>query len=308
MDLEHTVPAQPASSRSGPSDKALRQAVERIGHKDLEKRKNWYSPVAKAYNTTRPKYPRELITKVVEAAQLSATSRILELGCGPGTATTSFAELGCQMVCLEPNQVFCELARANCQSHPKVEVIHTSFEEWELEPEAFDAVLAASSMHWITPETGYAKASRALKENGHLILLWNKEMRPCEAIQKALSSAYQLHAPLLGNYEDSQAQEAILAGLGQMMLDSGWLQNLATETLEAFFSYTPEQYLSLLSTYSPYMKLEQIKRTTLFYALRECLAEKSIDTIPLSCLSAYHMAQKKSFSSPQGQSGPILNM
>lgn len=43
-------------------------------------------------------------------------------------------------------------------------MINKSSEEWNLEPEAFDAVLAASSMHWITAEIGYAKASGALKQ------------------------------------------------------------------------------------------------------------------------------------------------
>ena len=67
------------------------------------------------------------------------------------------------MVCIEPNTEFCELARINCQLYPWVKVINKSFEEWNLEPEAFDAVLAASSMHWIPVEIGYAKASGALK-------------------------------------------------------------------------------------------------------------------------------------------------
>lgn len=68
------------------------------------------------------------------------------------------------MVCIESNPDFCELARINCQSYPSVKVINKSFEEWNPEPEAFDAVLAASSMHWIPAEIGYAKASGALKQ------------------------------------------------------------------------------------------------------------------------------------------------
>jgi SAM-dependent methyltransferase len=73
------------------------------------------------------------------------------------------------MVCLEPNPDFCDLAKMNCRSYPSVKVINQSFEEWNLEPEAFDAVLAASSMHWIPSEIAYAKASNALKDDGFLI-------------------------------------------------------------------------------------------------------------------------------------------
>ena len=35
-----------------------------------EQRKNWYSEVANAYNKTRPRYPKELICRAVELAQL----------------------------------------------------------------------------------------------------------------------------------------------------------------------------------------------------------------------------------------------
>ena len=182
----------------------LKQVIKGIASKGLEQRKGWYSPTAKAYNFTRPKYPGALVDKAIKVAQLSLSSRILEIGSGPGPATTSFAQIGCSMVCIEPNPVFCELARINCQSYPSVNVINKSFKEWSPEPEAFDAVLAASSMHWIPAEIGYAKASGALK------------------------------------------QEDILPGLGQMMLDSGRLRNLATATKEpVIFAFRIYQRITL---------------------------------------------------------------
>ena len=273
-------------------DKELRQAVKCIASTDLEERKNWYSPAAEAYNSTRPKYPSELVAKAVNTAELSSSSRILEIGSGPGTATTSFAELGCRMVCIEPNPDFCNLARMNCKSYPSVEVINRSFEEWNLEPEAFDAVLAASSMHWIPAEISYAKASSALREEGRLILLWNKELQPCKSMQDALSDVYQLHAPSLGRYEDRKTQEAILIGLGQMMLDSGRFRNLATETIETSLAYTSDQYVSLLGTYSSYLKLDRRTKNVLFAGLRQCILEKGGGEIHLSYLSTYHIAQK----------------
>jgi SAM-dependent methyltransferase len=144
----------------------LKRDIEGIAGEELELKKSWYSPAAEAYNATRPHDPRELIGKAINAARLSQSSRILEVGSGPGTATVAFAELGCRMVYLEPNPDFCDLAKMNCRSYPSVKVINQSFEEWTLEPEALDAVLAASSMHWIPSEIAYAKASNALKDDG----------------------------------------------------------------------------------------------------------------------------------------------
>jgi SAM-dependent methyltransferase len=271
---------------------SLRQALQAISGKDLALRKAWYSPVAEAYQATRPSYPSALVGRAISAAKLSSSSRILELGCGPGTATVSFAALGCAMVCLEPNSDFCAMARQNCKACPSVQVINQAFEEWDLEPEAFDAVLAASSIHWIPAEIAYTKASRALKPDGHLILLWNKEPQPLAAIQAALAEVYQRHAPALGHTENRATQERILSGLGQTVLDSGRFHNLVAATLECSLTTTHEQYIDLLSTYSPYHTLDHRVRSALFSELKQCLVQQGFAELQLSYLSAVHIAQK----------------
>lgn len=273
-------------------DATLNQALQAISGQDPELRKAWYSPVAEAYQASRPSYSSLLVGMAVRAAKLASSSRILELGCGPGTATVAFAQLGCAMVCLEPNSDFWAMARMNCQPYPSVQVINQSFEAWDPEPEAFDAVLAASSMHWIPAEIGYAKASHALKKDGYLILLWNKEPQPSLALQEALAEVYQRHAPALGRSEDRATQERILSGLGQMMLDSGRFHNLVTATVESSLTYTPDHYIALLGTYSPYLKLDPRSRISLFAGLKQCLVEQGVGEIQLSYLSAYHVAQK----------------
>jgi hypothetical protein len=60
---------------------------------DLEQRRHWYSPAAEAYQQARPRYPHALTDRVIEIAQLSAASTILEVGCGPAIATPNFAAL-----------------------------------------------------------------------------------------------------------------------------------------------------------------------------------------------------------------------
>lgn len=206
--------------------------------KDLEQRKHWYSPAAQAYQQVRPRYPKELVDRVVDLAQLSWDSTLLEVGCGPGIATPAFAALGCRMVCVEPNPDFYHLAQQTCEPYPNVELQNCSFEEWELEPQRFDAVLAASSFHWIEPEIGYPKAAAALRPEGHLILLWNKELQPRYELYQQLSTVYQTHAPSLNrSYEDSTTQAAILDELGQMAIESGHFKDLICGNIEVEVTY-----------------------------------------------------------------------
>ncbi|MEH2401728.1 class I SAM-dependent methyltransferase [Nostoc sp.] len=272
--------------------KDLKKTIISYSSTDLEQRKNWYSPAAEAYNKVRPRYPQDLIQQVVEVAQLSTDSKILEVGCGPGTATVALAQLGCSMICLEPNPDFFQLAQHNCQPYSNVEIQNTSFEEWKLKPFEFDAVLAATSFHWISPEVGYPKAANALQENGYLILLWNKELQPSYEVYQSLSQVYQLHTPSLDRYEDQETQEYILRQLGNMAIDSGQFKDLISGQVISEVTYTVDEYLTLLNTSSPYIKLDPHNKESLFSRLRHRIEDDFGGSLQLSYISAFHIAQK----------------
>lgn len=258
---------------------------------DLEQRKRWYSPAADAYFQARPRYPQGLIDRVLEITQLSANSTLLEVGCGPAIATPAFAALGCPMVCIEPNLDFYRLAQQTCQPYPKVELQNCSFEEWTLEPGRFDAVLAASSFHWIPPEIGHPKAAAALRPEGFLILLWNKELQPWYEVYQQMETIYQTHAPDLKHpYEDSTTQVAILNQLGQMAIESGQFKDMVTESIEVEVTYSVDQYLLLLNTYSSHIKLESEQKQSLFAGLQQVLQQNG-DTIQLSYVSMFQIAR-----------------
>jgi SAM-dependent methyltransferase len=259
--------------------------------KDSE-RNSWYSEVADAYNRVRPRYPKELINRVIELAQLPKGAAILEIGCGPGIATVDFAQLGFSMVCIEPSQEACQLARQNCAPYPKVEIINTTFEEWELEPERFNAVLAATSFHWVSPETAYSKTAAALKDNGSLILLWNTPPQPEYDVYQVLDEVYQTHAPSLAGYEARGTHEENLRRQGQAVIDSGQFKDLASQQMVCEVTYSIDDYLALLSTLSPYIRLEPQKREALFAGLRERLERNYISRMQTSYLSVFQVAQK----------------
>lgn len=259
---------------------------------DSQQRKNWYSEVADAYNRVRPRYPQDLICRAVELAQLPTEAMILEVGCGPATATTSFAQLGFSIVCLEPSQESCQLALQNCAPYPNVEIQNTSFEEWELETQRFHAVLSATAFHWVSPEIGYLKAAATLQNNGSLILLWNMTLQPQYEVYQMLNEVYQTQALSLGRYENRGTQEQSLRKFGQNVIESGQFENLVSEQLACEVTYSIDDYLTLLSTYSPYIALEPQQRNSLFEGLRKTLEKNCLSSLQLSYLSAFHVAQK----------------
>jgi SAM-dependent methyltransferase len=271
----------------------LKQSIAHNANLDLAQRKQWYSPAAVAYSRARPRYPQALIEQVVAIAQLSAQSRILEVGCGPATATVDFAPLGAPILGLEPNPDFYQFACQECATFPNVTLQNQSFEEWQLEPEAFDVVLAASSFHWIPTDVAYPKAADALRSHGHLILLWNKELQPTlEVHQQVLSPVYQAHAPELERYEDQATQVKILDGLGQFARESGRFANLITGQMESEVTYSIDTYLMLLNSYSPYLKLDPVRKEALFAGLKQQVVDHCGGRLQLSYRSAFHIWQK----------------
>ena len=268
------------------------QQLKTTYSKDLEEKKTWYSSVAEAYDKTRPRYPETLIDRAVKLARLPSAATILELGCGPGTATPAFAQLGFSMVCLEPSYEACQLARKNCSPYPTVEIINTTFEEWELETKRFNAVLAANSFHWLSPEIRCQKVADCLKDKGSVIFLWNTSPQPTREIIQMFDDLYHTYAPSIDQYQDIETHQQNLAKLGEIVIDSGLFENLISEQLVREATYSIDNYLALLSTLSPYIALKPQQRDALFAGLKETLEEDGAESFQTSYLSVVQVAKK----------------
>jgi SAM-dependent methyltransferase len=271
----------------------IRELQENYYGKDLVTKTGWYNCVAEAYDGVRPRYSEEIVDFALSTAKLPAKARILEIGCGPAVATTSFASRGFELVCLEPSYKACQLARKNCAAYPDVEIVQTTLEEWLVTPEKFDAALAATSIHWVSPEIGYLKIAQALKENGWLILLWNAGLQPSTEINQLLIPIYQAYAPSLKPFKGRKEEREDLQALGENAVNSGYFNYVATKELIIEVTYSISDYLLLLSTYSPYIALTNESRQNLFKAIEECLQETCGEGIMLSYLSMVQLFNSK---------------
>lgn len=273
----------------------FQEQLENIQSQSLDSKKSWYSNVAVSYHKSRPHYPDQLLDQIIDLTQLSPNSPILEIGCGPGIATTKFAELGFVVSAIEPSKEASELAKQNCQNYPHVDIINTTFEEWTLEPEKFDAIFMTTSFHWLSPEIATQKSAAALKENGFVVLLWNTPPQPSQEIyENFLLEIYNHYAPSLFGYRDIKTYLENLNQFGEQLIDSGYFKNLVTGQVVTEITYSVERYLMLLSTLSPYMNLDSRQRDRLFMKLKETLHNNVGNSFITHYLSAFHLAQKTS--------------
>lgn len=256
-----------------------------------EVKRSWYSPVAENYLAARPGYPEAVVRAIVLATRLVRNSSIVEVGSGPGTATTSFARLGCKIDAIEPNPDFVRLAAEVLKDYKNVTLHNATFEGFRVPSDRFDVVLAASSFHWVRPEIAYSKAAKLLKRDGSLVLLWNQELQPQEEIHDRLRPIYAKYAPNVDKYRSVTEQVSIMKDLGSVVARSGHFQAPAVGFVRTETAYDSERYIALLSSYSPYLKLNTEIRKRLFRAIDAFIQAELGGEIPLSYISGYHIAR-----------------
>ena len=262
-------------------------------------RASWYDSVTEAYDRTRPRYPAEILAQMQEKAQLQPHKSVLEVSAGPGIVSLELAKFGVDLVCIEPSLSACKLARRKCAAYPNVEFVNSTFEDWSSDllgygsrNRQFDAVIAATSFHWISPEVRNAKTAAVLKDNGLLILLWNTPPQPSYEMFQSLSKVYQSYAPELAKYETYQNYQQNLGKIGQEVIESGYFKDLNTQQLITKVTYSIDDYLTLLSTLSTYIRLESKQRHILFTELKRVLKLNYGNNLDLDYLSLLQIAHK----------------
>jgi len=272
-------------------------SILRYSSMDAAGKSTWYSNVAKTYQEYRPTYSEAIVTYMIQRCpNLKPTDMLLEIGSGPGTATSSFAGLVKNITCVEPNVDFCEIAAKTVgQKFPNVEILHTSLENYTTDVK-FDAILAASSIHWLDPDIAREKCASLLKDGGSLLLLWNNMVQPTESVIDGLKDIYIKYAPHL-------FEPYVTPGVTRLELLREVGNRVAFGAFENLqFGYTIEnlelsafEYCQTLLTYSPYFVLET--RDELFRQITHYIDTQLGGTISLTYEAAFHTATKVRISS-----------
>lgn len=217
-----------------------------------------FDEVAELYDRARPAYPDALIDAIIELAATDSSSRVLEVGCGTGQATRSFARRGLALLSLEPGPRLVALARANLCDFPRVRLLQSSFESWSLEPAAFDLVFSAQALQWVDPELRFVKAHAALKPGGLLAIFANIPRRGRSELDLAIDTCYATFAP---SHRSLGAEKR--GALEPQLSGCDLFQVLPAREYPWATSYTADAYVDLLRTYSDHHLLPDDERTAL---------------------------------------------
>jgi SAM-dependent methyltransferase len=235
-----------------------------------ELRKRSFDAAARLYNEFRPGYPEPLFDDLVQLSGIPEHGRILEIGPGTGQATLPLARRGFSIVGLELGAGMARVCRRNARELANVEIRNTAFEDWEVEPEGFDLVLAATAFHWIPYKVAYPRCARALRPHGSLALLWNFVDIPDNRFYNDLRAIYRRIVP---HMHLSAPPELRIERQHKKIVSSGLFGPVTVSRYPWQSEYTADRYIGLLKTMSDHTILAPEVRRDIFRAIRKLIDE-----------------------------------
>ncbi|MBK6018947.1 class I SAM-dependent methyltransferase [Streptomyces sp. MBT53] len=230
-----------------------------------------FDSAAERYDRARPRYPRPLVAELARVAGLGPDSRVLEVAPGTGQLTVPLAEFGCRLTAVELGPSLASVARRNLIAFPRVDVQVADFERWELPDDPFDLVVVATAFHWFDAREFVAKAASALRPGGRLAVVTTHHVAGgTQEFFDGMQRCYERWDPATppGFRSPTEAETATDTGEFERSehFDEVTVWRGAQE-----ITYTTDEYLDVVLTYSGHLALDEPSRRGLLACLRELL-------------------------------------
>lgn len=136
-----------------------------------QKKGRAFDSVAELYDRVRPHYPASMIQDLTSKARLDRNARILEIGTGTGQLTLPLAEAGFDITSIDTGPNLISVASRNLSGYSNAKLVCGDFDDFNFDGNTFDLVVAATSYHWLNPETRAEKVRGLLRKKGNFALI-----------------------------------------------------------------------------------------------------------------------------------------
>ncbi|MGH8891427.1 MAG: class I SAM-dependent methyltransferase [Acidothermaceae bacterium] len=273
------------------------------------------------YHRARPSYPREIIDDLVALTQLRQGARIVEIGSGTGQATVPLAQRGYVITCIELGEQLAAATRRNVASFSDVQVVNADFETWQpkqpaqpaqpahqpkqpaqLEHEGFDAVVAFSSFHWIDPEVRYRKSADLLREKGKLAFVSVAHVLPDDGdrffvdVQRDYEAVVPDDPKTKADASGPPHPDAIVRLSDDTIIRelkaSGRFSSPECRHYLFDVTYTADEYIALLNTYSGHIAFDDGTRERLLTRIHRRIEARPERNVRRSSLALLYVAER----------------
>lgn len=227
-----------------------------------------FNRMADYYDMYRPGYPADAVDAIIHHGNLTAGSRLLEVGAGSGKATSQFLGKGFFITCLDPGTDL--VAKGNAQyGEQGARFIDSHFEDFAGESGSFDMVYSAQAFHWIHQPEGYRQCARLLRPGGTVALMWNLDLFGEGPEDRALWDSLDRYSGFVAcmRQKNYPLRQARIAGEMEKMFAKPKVLHFSQE-----IRYTPEEYYRYLMTSQVFFQQDEHLRMDCLKELRALAA------------------------------------
>ena len=229
-----------------------------------------FNRVAALYDSARPGYPAALVEDVIAFAGVRSGDPVLEVGCGPGQATMSFAHRGFHLTALDPGEALLAKARERVGSDPNVAFVHAPFEAWQADGAEFSLIFAAQSWHWIPRELSFAKAADLLAPNGALAVFGHVPGALSEPLASQFETITRRHTGRWGPPPEAGYRPS--GPLAEWFDASGRFERAVHRSYAWTWRHTGASYVDFARTRSDHQMQPEAVREALLAEVRDAIA------------------------------------
>jgi SAM-dependent methyltransferase len=229
---------------------------------------------AESYDQARPGYPGILLEALLSYCQPGPGDAALEIGAGTGQATRAVAAAGLQVTALEPDARLAAIAERNfAVANLAAKTVVTRFEDALLPASAYRLIYAATSWHWLDPETRLVRVEWAIRPGGTLAVLSTWPRWRATALRADLDAVYrESGAPVAAMgplYEGEPDAGALAREWRRDIEQSAVFGEPAGKMVRWTVSYPSRWYANLLGTYGDHISLEPAVRRRLLRGVED---------------------------------------
>jgi SAM-dependent methyltransferase len=217
-------------------------------HRDRVRAESFGS-IARLYDRYRPAPAPEFLDELVALAP----AKVLDVGCGTGKVARELLARGLDVLGVEPDERMAGIAREH-----GVEVEVSAFETWDDRGRTFDLITCGDAWHWIDPVRGWRKVGRVLRPGGSVARFWNHNEID-EPLREAMIAVHERIVPEI-EHRTNERRRATGDDPRVEHRSYPWVR-----------TYTADEWVALMSTYSVNQTLEPSRLAELQRGLHEAI-------------------------------------
>jgi ubiquinone/menaquinone biosynthesis C-methylase UbiE len=139
--------------------------------------KKRFSSRVENYIKFRPSYPSEIVNFLKKKNILRDDSVIADIGSGTGILSELFLKNGNTVYGIEPNADMRSAAENLLENYSNFITTDGSAENTKLKGKSINIITVGQAFHWFDIKKTQKEFKRILKEEGHVVLIWNNRKK-----------------------------------------------------------------------------------------------------------------------------------